>query len=77
MTLRGMGQKPFFLEVWGSWGRLVANAAGGNCTMDDAVEDLFSLRLTGKKRLWGIRDRHVFKVFWWDPEHGVCPSELK
>ena len=42
-------------------------------TREDEAEGLFSLRLTGRKRLWGIRDRHVFKVFWWDPEHRVCP----
>ncbi len=41
--------------------------------MDD-IDELFSLRLTGKQRIWGIRDRHILKVLWWDPEHEVCPS---
>lgn len=41
------------------------------------VDELFSLRLTGKQRLWGIRDRHIFKVLWFDPGHKVCPSMKK
>lgn len=35
---------------------------------------LFELRLSAKKRVWGIRDQRVLKVLWWDPEHTVCPS---
>ncbi len=41
------------------------------------IEDLFSFRLTGEKRLWGILDRNILKILWWDPEHTVCPSFLK
>ncbi len=41
------------------------------------VDEIFSLRFTGKERLWGIRDRHILKVLWWDPEHKVCPSYKK
>lgn len=40
----------------------------------DDIDDLFSLRLTGKKRIWGIKDRNIFKILWWDPNHEVCPS---
>lgn len=40
----------------------------------DDVDELFSLRLTGKQRIWGIRDQNILKVLWWDPEHEVCPS---
>jgi hypothetical protein len=43
----------------------------------DDVEDLFSLGVQGKPRVVGILDRNVFKFLWWDPEHLVCPSELK
>lgn len=43
----------------------------------DDVDSLFSLRLQGKPRIWGIRDRHILKVLWWDPEHAICPSEKK
>lgn len=40
---------------------------------DDAGE-LFSLRITGRRRVWGILDEHVLRILWWDPEHQVCPS---
>ena len=38
------------------------------------VEQLFSLRITGKKRVWGYREKKIFYLLWWDPEHQVCPS---
>jgi len=40
-------------------------------------EELFSLRLSGKERLWGIRERHIFKILWWDPKHEVYPVDKK
>lgn len=43
----------------------------------DDVDCLFSLRLQGRQRIWGIRDRNIFKVLWWDPEHAICPSVKK
>lgn len=43
----------------------------------DDVEELFSLRITGRRRVWGIRDGRVLQVLWWDPNHEVCPSEKK
>jgi hypothetical protein len=43
----------------------------------DDVDELFSLRLSGKERVWSIRDGSVLKLLWWDPEHKVCPSEKK
>lgn len=44
--------------------------------MED-VEELFSLRISGKKRIWGRREQARLKVLWWDPEHEVCPSPKK
>ena len=41
------------------------------------VDVLMSLRLSGKKRIWGIRDGSVLKVLWWDPNHEICPSVKK
>jgi hypothetical protein len=41
------------------------------------VEELVSLRLSGRERVWGIRDQAVLSLLWWDPEHDVCPSLLK
>ena len=40
-------------------------------------EELFSLRLEGKQRIWGLLDDHVLRILWWDPEHEICPSNLK
>ncbi len=40
----------------------------------DDTDELYSLRLTGEKRIWGIQDRSIFKILWWDPSHEVCPS---
>ena len=41
------------------------------------VDQLFSLRINGKSRLWGPRDGAILRILWWDPEHEICPSTLK
>ena len=44
------------------------------CANADA---LFSLRIDGATRVWGVvcgPDDHVFQVLWFDPLHRVCPS---
>lgn len=43
----------------------------------DDIDALFSLRISARERLWGIRDQHMFKILWWDPNHEVCPSKKK
>ena len=43
----------------------------------DEQAQLFSLRMTGEMRLWGIRDVAILPVLWWDPKHEVCPSPKK
>ena len=43
----------------------------------DDVEQLFSLRVTGKIRVWGIRVDEEFHFLWCDPEHEICPSHKK
>ncbi len=43
----------------------------------DDEDELFSIRLTGRERVFGIRDRWIFKILWWDPDHQVCPSYKK
>lgn len=40
----------------------------------DDQEQLLSLRLTGKKRIWGILEHNIVILLWWDPDHLVCPS---
>lgn len=39
----------------------------------DDLDELFSLRLTGEKRIWCIRNEMVMRVLWWDPSHQVYP----
>ncbi len=41
------------------------------------VEELISLHLSGRERVWGIRHGAVLNVLWWDPYHEVCPSLKK
>ena len=40
------------------------------------VEELFSLRITGKKRIFGIiQDHGAMLLVWWDRHHQVCPTK--
>ena len=41
------------------------------------VDELVSLRLSGKERVWGILSEGVLSLLWWDPEHAVCPLHAK
>ena len=43
----------------------------------DDVDELFSLRLAGRARVWGFREGRLLRILWWDPEHAVCPAEKK
>jgi hypothetical protein len=74
-----------------SWGQIPATGShpievGELCKeARDRLEELklaeydtvYSIRLEGKPRLFGIKDRAVLRVLWWDPEHEICPSALK
>lgn len=44
--------------------------------MDD-VDELVSLRVNARERVWGIRTGGLCSVLWWDPAHAVCPSKKK
>ncbi|HAT1802334.1 TPA: hypothetical protein I8Z04_000991 [Legionella pneumophila] len=41
------------------------------------LDELFSLRISGKERIWGIRHGNILKIMWWDPDHEICPSHKK
>ena len=41
------------------------------------LDQLFSLRLTARKRIWGIKENNILWLLWWDPNHEVCPSHKK
>ena len=43
----------------------------------DDVDELVSLRLSGRERVWGILDENILNLLWWVPEHQVCPSLKK
>lgn len=43
----------------------------------DDLDELTSLRLAGRERVWGIRENRTFHLLWWDPEHRVCPATLR
>lgn len=37
----------------------------------DDLDSLFSVRITGERRLWGVKDVAILRVLWWDPHHQV------
>lgn len=43
----------------------------------DDTDHVFSLRLRGKERVWGLLAGSVLRVLWWDPTHEICPSPKK
>ncbi len=82
------GLRPFESMTWGeiegsrhhfiSRGSIIAAAQKRlRDTRQDDVDELFSLRLGGKKRVFGIRDGSVLRLLWWDPKHQICPSVPK
>ncbi len=43
----------------------------------DDIDELFSLRLTGKARIFGIRRGRAMKILWFDFDHRICPSKKR
>ena len=43
----------------------------------DDTDSVFSLHLTGRARVFGLRFSSVLRLLWWDPNHEVCPSYKK
>lgn len=41
------------------------------------IDQVFSLRLSGKVRLYGILEDGVFSILWYDSEHEICPSHKR
>jgi hypothetical protein len=37
------------------------------------TDALFSLRLSGRERVWGILDNGILMILWWDPFHSIYP----
>lgn len=40
-------------------------------------EEMFSIRIDGKKRLYGVIEDGVFLMIWYDREHEIYPSKKK
>lgn len=40
-------------------------------------EELYSLRLGGRNRLYGILNNGIFYIVWYDYDHSICPSTKK
>ena len=43
----------------------------------DDVDEVYSLRLEGKLRIFGIREDNCLKIIWVDTNHEVCESHKK
>lgn len=43
----------------------------------DDVDELYSLRLEGQLRIFGIRELNCLKILWIDIKHEICPSHKK
>ena len=43
----------------------------------DDIDELMSFRVTGRIRVWCIRQANIMRLLWWDPRHEVCPSLKK
>ena len=41
------------------------------------IDSLFTLHLSGLRRIWGIRDGRALQILWYDSKHNVCKSNLK
>jgi hypothetical protein len=50
-----------------------------NCLEEDwqGADQVFSLRIDGATRIFGIIDQQVFYLLWYDPEHLIVPSIKK
>jgi hypothetical protein len=69
----GSGHKPILFE------NLCAEAQRRlrDIELEEYDGQWWELRLTGQRRIWGVRQRHVFYVVWWDPGHTACPAPKK
>lgn len=39
------------------------------------IDELFSIRLDGELRIWGIRKSSYLQVLWFDFQHEICPPQ--
>jgi len=51
-----------------------ANKRLGAIGMDD-LEEMFSLRISGKQRILGKLEGNILKIMWFDPDHGASKTK--
>lgn len=44
---------------------------------NEDIDGIYSFKISSIIRLWGIKDRNIIWILWWDPKHQVCPSKKK
>ena len=50
------------------------------CLLEDwqgGTDELLTIRLTNRKRVWGVLEGPIVYLLWWDPTHAVYPTEPK
>lgn len=70
---RSSGTNSHFIDVED----LITEAKSRLVELNVYNDQLFSLRLTGSKRLFGILEDGVFHVIWYDRNHEICPSKKR
>ncbi|CAN0601951.1 unnamed protein product [Ectocarpus sp. 12 AP-2014] len=43
----------------------------------DDLDDIYSFRIRGEPRVFGVVRQNYVRVLWYDPNHKVCPSVKK
>lgn len=45
--------------------------------LDEYADNVYSLRISNKIRIFGLLNDGVFSLLWYDTKHEICPSNLK
>lgn len=70
---RGAGSGSHYIPV----ARIIIKAQNRLREIGVDNDELFSLRVNGKPRLWGLLEGASFNIIWWDPNHEICPTNLQ
>ena len=73
-TFFGKG-KTKTMHHWVSTARIIKEAKERlkEIKLDD-YDEIYSIRLSGTNRVWGIRINNYFRILWFDFDHEICPS---
>lgn len=67
------GSNSHFIEVY----KLSKSAQKRLEELNIFEDQLFSLRLTGKERLFGVLINGIFHILWYDNKHEICPVKKR